>query len=57
MNFKRRLKLVLYVTTPATIGEAEVTNAINAALDEPPCDWGDWFVDGVTVESVIKVKE
>ena len=50
----RVIALHITVTVPATVGESEVENAINAALDEPPCDWGDWTVDGATIVGVHK---
>lgn len=38
-------RFVLAVTHPASVTAEEVTDAINAALNEPPCAWGLWVVD------------
>jgi hypothetical protein len=48
----RRITLTLIVDVPATTGENEVETAINAALDEPPCDWGEWIVGAATIQGV-----
>ena len=52
MTTMRQITLQLTVEVPATVGESEVENAINAALDEPPCDWDDWTVSGVSIVGV-----
>jgi hypothetical protein len=36
--------VTIVVETPYEIKDISVANAINKALDEPPCDWGDWGV-------------
>jgi hypothetical protein len=48
----RIITLQVSVTVPAEAGESEVESAINAALDEPPCYWGDWVVGAATIISV-----
>lgn len=48
----RTMKFEIEVTVPATTGENEVSTAINAALDEPPCDWGDWEVGAAIIVTV-----
>lgn len=53
---KRRVTLELVVEADATVGENDIENAINAALDEPPCDWGDWTVTAAVIVKVEKVK-
>jgi hypothetical protein len=50
---QRVFTLTLEVRAPVLTGEAEVANAINAALDEPACDWGDWAVSAAVITSVI----
>jgi hypothetical protein len=42
------------VTVPPNTDESEVQSALDAALDEPPCDWNDWFVGGFNLVSVSK---
>lgn len=52
---KREMTLTLTVTVPATVGESEVEQAINRALDEgqETCnDWGKWLVGAVTITDV-----
>jgi hypothetical protein len=44
-----RHTLTLIVTTPYADKAEGVENAINAALDEPPCDWGKWVVGAALV--------
>lgn len=51
---KRTITFEIQVTVPATTGEAEVERAINAVLDEPPCDWGDWTVGAAVITQVAK---
>lgn len=51
---KRTITLQLTVTAPATVSENEISNAINAALDEPYCDWGDWLVGAAVIVDVDK---
>ncbi len=50
----KTVRVELFVTVPVVTPESEVEQAINAALDEPPCDWQDWYVSGV---SIVKVYE
>ena len=45
----RVVTLKLSVTVPSTVTDREIVDAINGALDEPPCDWQDWMVGAVTV--------
>jgi hypothetical protein len=40
----RIIHLQIDVTIPTATTEEEVKEAINAALDEPPCNWGEWVV-------------
>lgn len=47
---RRTIRLKLYVTVPPETSECMVEDAINKALDEPPCDWGDWTVSYVEVD-------
>ena len=54
---KRQITLCVIVTVPATVSENEVEQAINAVLDEPPCDWGNWMVGAAVICRVKKVKE
>jgi hypothetical protein len=49
---KRVYTLQLIVEAPTTTGESEVENALNAALDEPPCDWGNWTVGAARIIAV-----
>ena len=49
---KRVYTLSLTVTAPTTTGERDIANAVNAALDEPPCDWGEWMVGAAMVTDV-----
>lgn len=53
---RRIYTIQLVVEAEHTTGEAEIANAINEALDEPPCDWGDWEVSLASVVDV-KLKE
>jgi len=48
----RTMTFELQVTVPAATGESEVQNAINQALDEPPCDWGRWIVGAAVITKV-----
>jgi len=43
---------MLRVETPENFTSEEVYRSINAILDEPPCDWGDWVVSAATVHKV-----
>ena len=47
----KRFTLELTVTVPddepSTYGAVE--ESINAALNEPPCDWAGWFVGAATI--------
>lgn len=52
----REITLQLTVTVPAATAERDVEAAIDAALDEPPCDWGVWKVGGVEITAVRKFK-
>lgn len=54
---KRIYTLQLAVETPHTTGESEVADAINAALDEPPADWGEWGVGCADVVGVVTETE
>lgn len=54
MSKQLAVELTLIVRVPLGrdkdgIGPAQIVNAINEALDEPPCDWGEWYVGGVEV--------
>jgi len=40
------------ITAPHTTTENEIERAINAALDEPPCDWSDWIVGYATIQGI-----
>ena len=53
---KRRMTLQIEVEVDARVGESEVGSAINAALDEPPCDWGDWTVGAAVIVKVEKYR-
>lgn len=56
----RIITLGLEVKVPHTVGENEVEQALNAALDESgdtSNDWGDWEVGAVTVISVAPAEE
>lgn len=44
--------LTIDVTVPATTGENEIEEALNAALDEPPCDWEEWTVGRLKITEV-----
>lgn len=57
MSRIRRITIKLTVDVPVTTGENEVETAINGALDEPPCDWGDWVVGAATIEDVEIVED
>jgi len=48
----RTYLITIEVSAPHTTTEAEISNAINAALDEPPCDWQDWTVGAANVTGV-----
>jgi hypothetical protein len=45
----RTLTVQIMVKVPNRTGEAEVLDAINGALDEPPCDWGNWTVGAAVI--------
>jgi hypothetical protein len=47
------MTLSLEVVVFAEVGESEVEEAINAALAEPPCDWGDWSVRAARIKTVV----
>lgn len=53
---RRQITIGVIVTVQATVGENEVEQAINQALDEPPCDWGDWEVRQAVIITVKKEK-
>ena len=57
MAMTRTITLQVSVTVPTTVGESEVERAINAALDEPPCDWGTWTVGAAVITNVTKQEE
>jgi len=40
----RVVRVSIDVTVPLTTTDENVEESINAALDEPPCDWDDWLV-------------
>ena len=48
----RIITMTLKIEVPAATGENEVETAINAALDEPPCDWGEWTVGAAIITNV-----
>lgn len=48
----RVIVLQVEITVPVTVGESEVERELNAALDEPPCDWGNWTVGAVSIVGV-----
>jgi len=52
MAAERLYTLQLVVRAPTTTSENEISNAVNEALDEPPCDWGNWTVSSAEVISV-----
>lgn len=52
MTQLRVITFTVEVTVPAATGESEVAAAVNAALDEPPCDWGEWEVGPATIAEV-----
>jgi hypothetical protein len=45
----KRITLSLVVDVPENVDEFSVAFALNAALDEPPADWGDWTVGSVVI--------
>lgn len=49
---RKSFTLMLRVETPENFTSEEVYRSINAILDEPPCDWGDWVVSAATVHKV-----
>jgi hypothetical protein len=51
----RAVTLSITVTVPAAVGENEVETEINAALNEPPCDWGEWTVGPAIIIDVKRV--
>jgi hypothetical protein len=57
MTMKREITLTLKVIALATVGENEIENAINAALDEENgVDWGEWEVGPAIITNVRKFK-
>ncbi len=54
MTRTRTIVFELRVTVPAGTGESEVETAINAALDEPPCEWEDWTVGAAIITDVVR---
>jgi hypothetical protein len=46
----KTVKLYLEVEVPKNTKPADVAEALNAALDEPPCEWGEWTVGAVLVD-------
>jgi len=48
----KRFYLTLEVVASNTTSENEITTSLNAALDEPPCDWGEWEVGSIVVADV-----
>lgn len=51
----RKITLTVEVIVPVLTTENEVSDALNAAFDEPPCEWGDWEVGGLSVIKVERV--
>jgi hypothetical protein len=51
----REITLTITVTVPAATGENEVETAINAALDEPYCEWDNWTVGAAIITGVKRV--
>jgi hypothetical protein len=49
MKNTRQITLAITVTVPLDTEGLAVENAINTALDEPPCDWGEWIVGAATI--------
>jgi hypothetical protein len=45
----RRTTLQIDIEAPTKYSGEDIAEAINAALDEPPCEWGDWTVGGARV--------
>jgi hypothetical protein len=45
----RLIKLEINVEVPDNTPDMAVLTAIDAALDEPPCDWGDWTVGAAAI--------
>jgi hypothetical protein len=48
----RIMTLQFDVEVPARVAESLVESAINQALDEGPCNWGDWTIGGVSIVNV-----
>ena len=53
----RVVRMWIDVTVPITTTDENVEESINAALDEPPCDWGDWVVGAARVVTAQKCSE
>jgi hypothetical protein len=45
----KTVTLRIMVSVPTDVHPNDVAEAINARLDEPPCDWGVWTVGGAEV--------
>jgi hypothetical protein len=54
---QREYTLELKVRAPTTTGESDITDGINGALDEPPCDWGEWVVGTAEVTRIVLVPD
>lgn len=48
----RIMTVEIQVEVPANVGESAVEQEINAALDEPPCDWEGWTVGAARITNV-----
>ncbi len=48
----RIMTLEIEVVVPAATSENEVAIALNQALDEPLCDWGDWEIGALRITRV-----
>jgi hypothetical protein len=45
------VNLRLSVEVPDGTSPDHVASRLNAMLDEPPCDWGDWLVGAVVLDA------
>lgn len=50
----RIMTIQIDIEVPVEVGESTVEREINAALDEPPCDWGNWTVGLAIVTKAIR---
>ena len=53
----RLYTLQLQVKAPIETGSNEIESAVNAALDEPPCDWEDWTLGYASVTGITVVDD